>query len=358
MHTRTDWPTSFPARIRTPEDYHRPVRVSDFVLKCVGFVGEVQERGESGVTGDIHATGFFVKVPSTVIRDGGYLYFVTALHVARDLAHRDVYVLANRKDGNGTTEVLASDPPLWYMHPTDPTCDVAVCRMAFNKEAEVLPIPISELLTSQLIEQFSIGIGDEVFATGFFSEAPNTTKNIPILRHGNIAMMPGEQIQTELGYADVLLVEARSIGGLSGSPVFVRPTGKIPVQEEGTGQIEAVLGLRDKIKLLGLMHGHWDVKESELNCPTINQDRKRGVNYGVAIVTPAAKIIETLNRKELLDERMRHDERLKKRGVPGMDSAKSEQPMQTIAGGAKIPIPTQEQFLGDLTKASRKIEPE
>lgn len=330
------------------------MRVSDYVLKSVGFIGEVQQRSASGVSGDLHATGFFIRVPSATAT-GGYLYFVTARHVAEDLRDRDVFVLVNKRSGS-TTEILAVEPPMWYLHPTDVSCDVAICPMNYDNEADVLPIPVSELLTAESIEQWGVGIGDEVFATGLFSEIPNTTRNIPILRHGNIAMMPTEQLQTGLGYADVYLVEARSLGGLSGSPVFVRPTGKIPCQFGPDAPVEMLLGLREQQKLLGIMHGHWDVRESEINNPRITHDRKRGVNYGVAIVTPASKIIEVLNRRELAESRMRYDEKLKKQSVPGMDSAKPNQAMQTTAEGAEIPIPTQEQFLDDLTKATRKIK--
>jgi hypothetical protein len=47
---------------------------------------------------------------------------------------------------------------------------------------------------------------------------------MPIGRHGSLAMMPSEPIQTDLGFADVYLIKARSMGGISGSPVFVRPS--------------------------------------------------------------------------------------------------------------------------------------
>ena len=60
----------------------------------------------------------------------------------------------------------------------------------------------------------------------------------------NIAMIPDEPVTTSLGDIKAYLVEARSIGGLSGSPAFVRETGA-----EGTGSFY----------LLGLMHGHWGV---------------------------------------------------------------------------------------------------
>jgi hypothetical protein len=52
------------------------------------------------------------------------------------------------------------------------------------------------------------------------------------------------------------------------------------------------------MKLLGLMQGHWDVTESEINKFQLNNN-PRGVNVGLAIVTPAAKIIEVLNLPEL-----------------------------------------------------------
>lgn len=84
------------------------------------------------------------------------------------------------------------------------------------------------------------------------------------------------------------------------------------------------MGLVDRTKLLGIIHGHWDVKETDINSYPIIQDRKRGVNYGIAIVVPAIKLIETLNRSELLERRMKHDETLKKKGMPGMDSARTK----------------------------------
>ncbi len=340
MDTRATGWTMIPFRSRTEKGYHRSVRVSDFVTKAVGFVGEFHpDVGESGEPGQMHGTGFFVSIPSSVY--GFYLYFVTARHVAEGLKDCETCIIVNKIMG-GTMEIKPAEPPLWFTHPTDLSCDVAVTPVIFVGNAYILPIPVEELVTAEDIQQLDIGIGDEVFTTGLFSEIPNTTRNIPIVRHGNISMMPGEQIQTAYGYADVCLIEARSIGGLSGSPVFVRPTANIPLANAPIG---AFLGLTDQVKLLGVMHGHWDVKESEINNPDLHHDRKRGVNYGIAIVTPASKIIETLDCKVLKGMRMKGDQQLKKRNVPGMDSAK-----------AKGPTFTQTDFEVALKKASRKIE--
>jgi hypothetical protein len=105
---------------------------------------------------------------------------------------------------------------------------------------------------------------------------------------GNIAMMPDEVIPTELGDMEAYLVEARSIGGLSGSPAFVRKT--VPF---GIGSFY----------LLGLMHGHWDLPAKSKNDLLMNDDLLGKVNMGIAIVVPAKKILEVLNHPELVKMR-------------------------------------------------------
>jgi hypothetical protein len=167
------------------------------------------------------------------------------------------------------------------------------------------------------------------------------------VRQCNIAILPSEQIQTEYGYASVYLVEARSIGGISGSPVLVRPTVRYWAKGE-SGSDVLIDGVEtSKFKLLGLMHGHWDVRESEINNPEIEQDRKCGVNYGVAIVTPASKVLETINQSGLMEMRKEREQQLNRKSVPGMDSVKAERQEKPF---------TKQDFETALQKASRKIE--
>jgi len=157
-------------------------------------------------------------------------------------------------------------------------------------------------------------------------------------------MIPDEQIQTDLGFSDLYLVEGRSIGGLSGSPVFVRRTETFKLELQGR---LTEVNCPGPYKLLGLMQGHWDIKESEINKPLIQHDRKHGVNLGIAIVTPAMKISEILNQPAMTKYREASEEDLgRHRGsVPGADSARKsdEQPF------------TQKDFEAALKKASRKI---
>jgi hypothetical protein len=74
---------------------------------------------------------------------------------------------------------------------------------------------------TETIAHHDLGVGDEVFITGLFTKVTETTKNIPIVRTGTVAMMPGEEIPFGNNLIEAYLIESRSIGGLSGSPVFV-----------------------------------------------------------------------------------------------------------------------------------------
>lgn len=328
------------------------MRVPDFTLKCVGFVGEVASRDSSGVSGDLCATGFFASIEMSEydprFKSVRAVYFVTARHVADDLKGREFYFLVNKR-GGGTLVIDSILGDQWWLHPNDQAADVAVAQVSNRPEADIISVDFNQFGTSERLQRQDIGIGDETYATGLFTPAPGTAQNVPIVRHGNIAMMAGEEIQTELGFASVHLVETRSIGGLSGSPVFVRPTIRAKVDPK-LGKGAAFCGVGDGATLLGLMHGHWDIKESEMNRAFFTHDRKHGVNMGIGIVVPATKILETLNQEKLMEIRKEGLRQLQKsaRGmIPGTDSAKPKS-----EDGEQF---TREDFEGALKKATRKV---
>ena len=345
-------------RYRIEGSYDPTVRVPDFVLKCVGFVCEVEHRDGGGVpSGDPHGTGFFVSVPCghPEMRAKGAcaVYFVTAGHIIDELAkrkisieNRKIYFSVN-KIGGGKTTIDRVIGNRWWYHPTDKTADVAIAQVWPSYDADIISISVTQLGTPDLLSAVNIGIGDEVFSTGLFAPVDSTRNNIPIVRHGNIAMMTGEQIETELGYADVYLVEARSLPGISGSPVFVRPTIDFKVPHK-SGHKADVFGAGVGVILLGLMQAHWDVDESEINEVYFTHDRKRGVNMGVAMVVPAMKILETINQEQLVAMRRQDEKQATRKMVPGMDSAQRDK---------QEPEFTQDDFDAALKKASRKIAP-
>jgi hypothetical protein len=269
------------------------MRIKDIILKCVGYVAEVASDTPEGPEYDPVGTGFFVMVPSAAVPGGSYAYFVTAKHVAHGLTGKRVAFLVNKRDG-GRAEA-ESTIKSWYM---SPDTDIAVTPMGDLGAFDVICISINSFVTESTMRERDIGIGDEVFTAGLFVHAHGDKANLPIARTGNIAMIPEEQIYIDMGaeskFVDAYLVESRSIGGLSGSPVFVRPTAYVSeVDNNETGTVVAGVSGNAPL-LLGLMHGHWDVKESEINQYSCSYDAQRGVNMGIGVVIPAHKIKELL----------------------------------------------------------------
>jgi hypothetical protein len=218
---------------------------------------------------------------------------VTAKHVAEKLTSYRFFIRINRKDGE--SQFLKAEGAKWFTHPTDGSVDVAFLPWAPSEEFDYKAVSVDSFLSDETIQKEGIGIGDEVFIMGLFAHASGSKKNQPIIRIGNIAMIPDEVIPTELGNVEAYLVEARSIGGLSGSPAFVRKT--VPIGIGG-------------FYLLGLMHGHWDIPAKNKNDLMMADDLFGKVNMGIAIVVPAKKIREVLNQSELMKDRERIEEEL------------------------------------------------
>jgi hypothetical protein len=155
-----------------------------------------------------------------------------------------------------------------------------------------------DVCTDEVIQKYAIGLGDEVSIPGLFLSHIGTTKNVPIVRTGNIAAMRGEPVPTDRGLMDAYLVEMRSVGGISGSPVLthmaIRPSVLLPESENST-KIEQS---GKSHYLLGLMHGHYTITTRDEW--VIRTDQQVGdINAGIAVVVPASKIMETISGSAL-----------------------------------------------------------
>jgi hypothetical protein len=318
--------------------------VPDEVRKCVLFVGFQMHDGTWKYAG----TAFWVnrRIAET---DHSFMYVVTAKHVIEGIKGKGldkVYLRMNFKDG--VARWVETELRFWLHHPTDPAVDVAALPLALPKEQlDQITYPIDSFATESTIDSEQIGVGDEVFITGLFHVHRGKRRNIPIVRVGNIAAMPEEQIETGMGLADGYLIEARSIGGLSGSPVFVH-LGTARIMNEhlyfATGQTIYYL--------LGLVHGHWDVPIpdvadfDELAVDATGQGR--AVNMGIAIVVPASKILEVIQQPVIREYEEAVEADFRKKGLPMMDAAEEE------SAGDRV---TQEGFLRILEGIRRPMQP-
>jgi hypothetical protein len=220
---------------------------------------------------DYLGTVFIVMVPSVADPSGGYAHLVTAKHVAEAIDPGPFAIGINAKDG--TKILLKSGDARWWYHPTESeSVDVAVTYFApvLSNEYDLECIPSTVFADDKSIQEYGVGLGDETFTVGLFTRFIGTSRFEAIVRIGNIAMMPSQKIPLKgFGEAEAYLVEERSIGGLSGSPVFVRNT--VHMQAATLkGEISQLSGIGSRIQLLGLTHGHWDLPVK------FNKSRARG----------------------------------------------------------------------------------
>jgi hypothetical protein len=297
------------------------MRFPDEILKCVVFLGRYSRTGTEP-TFVLTGTAFLVRMASE--KKGQYFtYLVAAKHSADRLTGCKWGVRLNKK-GGGCMIVEGTDDVRWARHPVEPDAvDAAVVPWAPPMDADVGYLPDTWFATNEVIADNKIGCGDEVSITGLFSKLSGKERNHPIVRTGNIAMLPEEPIQDikigdYRGPATVYLIEARSLGGLSGSPVFVRQSvmlqTQIPERLAGgdlTGEKVAFYA-QARVFLLGSMHGHWEVRPSEQNDMPIHTASDRGsVAIGIAVVVPAFKILEILNQESFRRGREQINSRLR-----------------------------------------------
>jgi hypothetical protein len=111
------------------------------------------------------------------------------------------------------------------------------------------------------------------------------------------------------------LVEARSIAGLSGSPVFSMRGSELNVVS-ALAILQGKPGLGNPIALLGLMHGHFDVPNLNEDVVIDRDEPERSVHTGIGVVIPVEKIIETIQHPDLTEMRKRKPKNFGRAGLP------------------------------------------
>ena len=300
-----------------PKDW--AMRVPEIVRQGVVFLARAIQKGSQEWL-HFAGTGFLVNVPANIGEpDRFYVFLVTAKHVVEQLALGDWVMRVNTKDG-GFKDIRGAKNHKWWFHPTEEDrTDVAVTWAQLPEDAAISVLPQEAFLHDRLIKDAGVGAGDEVFMVGLFNRMRGRSRNLPLVRIGNIAMIPdvGELVPgVRIGSdrvvdAEAYLIEARSLGGLSGSPAFVRVTleHENAVSMPGRPGTESVL-LTGPFFLLGLVNGHWEIDPVDKNAHDLRmipQQKPEAVNLGIAVVVPAKKILETLYHPELMAQREKED---------------------------------------------------
>ncbi|MGO8949130.1 MAG: hypothetical protein ACLQUY_16090 [Ktedonobacterales bacterium] len=270
------------------------MRISDNVKHCAGLVctREGDEHGDQFYR--YRGTAFFLRMGHQPPSEQGFLYLVTAKHnvLAAQREGKALWLRINTQLGKAAYFSLLERH--WHFS-DDPEVDAAVLLCPAFKDFEYQAIPFENCATSDDIASLGIGIGDQLFIVGMFANQEGTQRNMPIMRSGNIAAMPGEPLydrETGLPYS-AYLAETSSDGGLSGSPVFV---------SVDHGRDISRITEKIRVRLLGLMRGPW-YRDQSTSPFQMESQEVANISSGIATVTPIREVIKLLNQDEPVEER-------------------------------------------------------
>jgi len=295
------------------------MRVSNDIKKCVVFVGSKKEKDYYDIIGT--AFPLFHRAETA---DLWRPYIATARHVVEETTERsidgNVHLRLNLPDGTSTWYPISGAG--WEFHEDD-RIDVAIHPVAWTEDQFMNDYDHAGVFSSMFaddarLESLQIYPGAELYFPGLFVRQPGNQSNLPVLRTGTIAGLPPahERADTKTGMARVYLAEVRSIGGHSGSPVFVYLGAGYDSHgyhyDPALHMDESYDDRLDLPPMLGLIHGHFVMRPDQAmsSQPIKSADTETAyartvddLNSGIAAIVPASDIMHVLMQPRLLEER-------------------------------------------------------
>jgi len=270
------------------------MRLQDQVRKCVVYIGHARPNDDDNI--DAIATGFLIE------HQGG-CYLVTCAHVVHELEDSPLGIRLNDQDRRGRVDRI--EMPHWVRHPTDETIDVAVMRYNIPTWVDYDAWITKWFVTESKRESKNIGAGDLAYIVGLYRNAPGVGRIAPIVHTGHVAMMEDDEKIPAADWRNddapqvpisAYLVEAQTLDGLSGSPVFVRRSlfTRVNIPALDPNPLNATL--HGTVWFLGLWRGAWfGPPDTNVQLPRNALALNPKIPTGMGIVVPASQIIEVLD---------------------------------------------------------------
>ncbi len=315
-------------------------RLPDDFVDCCVYLYPSRVDAEKG--SKIGGSGFLFGVGAEHLPNANFLYAVTNRHV---IESGNTVVRLNTRDGK--TDFLEFTELDWTNHPNGD--DLAVATLPPLTDLHKYNfLDNNHLISKALVDQYNVGPGDDIFVVGRFVNQEGKQQNTPSVRFGNLAQMPPAPISQPRGSGvfeqESFIVEARSIGGFSGSAVFLIMSSQfIRPNRPNPGELNRVF-------LLGIDWGYicdWDTVHDSVGRPQPSLQVR--TNTGMMAVVPAWKLKELIDMPKLKIDRDASEDRILKHQSTAIGVATSSAPPANDAN------PThQEDFMRLVDVAARK----
>jgi hypothetical protein len=299
---------------------HQVPRIPNDALESVVYLYPSEAAAEDGE--QIGGTGFLIGIPIPYVQPAPVHLrcVVTNAHI---IDRGSMVVRINTTDGAMTT--VALDGAEWFRHPDGD--DIAICPIGLdNQRHKYKYIHPNMFLRKELISMFDIGPGDDVYIVGRFINREGRQKNIPSVRFGNIAQMPGEPLILEEGKEqECFLIEGRSIPGFSGAPVFIQIVPEAPEFPEFPPDLKQYqpkpstnrpkLNFKAGPFLMGIDFCHLFNKDkvvSDLTGKPVSDDWHVRSNTGMMGVIPMWRIMDVIDSPKMKNLRDGLEQEVKK----------------------------------------------
>jgi hypothetical protein len=177
-------------------------------------------------------TGFLVSVPSERHAHIVHLFAVSNRHVVVGGRYAAPAPVIRMNTVAGRTDVIDLSEGHWIPHPNGDDVTVAYLRAVDLQDFKYQAVPVDRFVTyenafpedeSQRTYGANVWIGAPCFMVGRFVNHEGQQQNTPAVRFGTVSMLPLEPVWNDAAQQpqDSFLVEVHSIGGFSGSPVFM-----------------------------------------------------------------------------------------------------------------------------------------
>lgn len=326
--------------------------VDKFYYSLVGYI-VADVAYSDGVFPDPQGTVFFLAV-GLGGEVGNLVYAVTCRHVIEGVRGLSGTAIRINQKANAGLHHHPFVPADWRLSDLS---DLAIMPIQLPPEADFWAYPIHDTMRGSWLTP-----GYDIFFIGLFAPLPGSNSVDALVRSGKVARVMSRTRLTvnespkETIDADVLIVESRSWGGESGSPVFAyEESYRLEGYLSDAAYPNSMVSPGGRIipnthpSLIGVMHGHWPIK-TDVKDHDLNSIGGVEVNSGVAAVLPLEHLHELLMRDDLVKERERiaaeRQERYMNRSMPKPDRVAS----------TDLEF-TREDFENALKKVSKRIQP-